>query len=277
MAGQSSGRVIAYFLIAFGLNWLIWGAMLWYQRADDHVIPQLAFLLSVWGPLVAAISLTWRDEGFAGVRQLLARGLRWRVRWYWYAIVLVAYPFVVSGVTAGLAEVVSLGGIPMQTDLSLRLLLGTLFVSAVVLVFEEYGWRGYALPRLQAKLGAWHASLLIGVLWGVWHLPLWLLQPQRAMGGPFALAFGVFVFGCIAASVLYTCVYNGTGGSLLLVGLIHGVDDVLVGWVWATDDADKLAWLAVFLCVQAVAALLLLWRFGPARLTSVAIPADAHP
>lgn len=270
MVRESSGRVVPYFLIAFGLNWLIWGAMLWYQHAGP-VIPQVALMLSVWGPLVAAISLTWRDEGFAGVRRLLARGLRWRVRWYWYAIVVVAYPLLVSGVAAGVVEGITFGGVPMQIDLSLHLLLGTLFVGALVLLFEEYGWRGYALPRLQARLGAWRASPLIGFLWGVWHLPLWLLQPQRAMGGPFALAFALFVFGCIAASVLYTCVYNGTGGSLLLVALVHGVDDVLVGWVWARDDPDKLAWMAVFLCVQAAIALLLLRRFGPAYLAPVAI------
>jgi membrane protease YdiL (CAAX protease family) len=82
---------------------------------------------------------------------------------------------------------------------------------------EEIGWRGFALPHLQARTSALRAALLIGVVWGCWHLPLWL---RGAETNPLLL-FVPFVVMVIAMSVLCTWIYNGTGGSLLVVVLLH--------------------------------------------------------
>jgi membrane protease YdiL (CAAX protease family) len=82
---------------------------------------------------------------------------------------------------------------------------------------EEVGWRGYALPRLQAGRSALSASLILGVIWGLYHLPLYFTgQAGRPLG-----LFPVFVVSTIALSVILTWVYNGTGGSLMLVVLLH--------------------------------------------------------
>ena len=82
---------------------------------------------------------------------------------------------------------------------------------------EEIGWRGYALPRLQGRMSALSASLILAPIWALWHLPLWL------QGKPFQTPtlYAGFVISAFALSILLTWVYNSTGGSLLLVVLLH--------------------------------------------------------
>jgi uncharacterized protein len=82
---------------------------------------------------------------------------------------------------------------------------------------EEIGWRGYVLPRLQSRMSALSASFIIAPIWALWHLPLWL------QGGPVhtPTIYAAFVVSAFALSVLLTWVYNSTGGSLLMVVLLH--------------------------------------------------------
>ena len=87
---------------------------------------------------------------------------------------------------------------------------------------EEMGWRGYALPRLQGRLGPMTANLLLGVVWAFWHLPLWFVPGSFQAGTP----FGLYVASTTALSFLIGWVYNGTGGSLLLAILAHTASDV---------------------------------------------------
>jgi membrane protease YdiL (CAAX protease family) len=86
---------------------------------------------------------------------------------------------------------------------------------------EEMGWRGYALPRLQGRLGPLTANLLLGVLWAFWHLPLWFVPGSFQAGS----SFGLYVVSTVALSFLIGWVYNGTGGSLLLAILAHAASD----------------------------------------------------
>ena len=87
---------------------------------------------------------------------------------------------------------------------------------------EELGWRGFVLPRMQARHSALKASLLIGILWGPWHLPLWLTGTESH---PISL-YPAFVVAVIASSVFYTWLYNNTGGSLLIVVLYHAASNL---------------------------------------------------
>ena len=90
----------------------------------------------------------------------------------------------------------------------------------IVLAFgEEAGWRGYLLPLLQSRLSALSASLVVGVVWFLWHIPL-LYLPGQQNGGE---AFPIVLFGAtvILSSVLYTWLYNNTRGSVLAVTLLH--------------------------------------------------------
>ncbi len=90
---------------------------------------------------------------------------------------------------------------------------------------EEVGWRGYALPRLQADWGALRSSFVLGLLWVFWHLPVFFIAGTSQSEMPF-VAFALWV---VALSILFTWVYNGTGGSLLLVILAHGAVNFVAG------------------------------------------------
>jgi membrane protease YdiL (CAAX protease family) len=116
---------------------------------------------------------------------------------------------------------------------------------------EEIGWRGYVLPRLQARLPALAASLALGVAWGLWHLPLVV-----ASGGH----LGWFLLGIVADAVLFTWLYNSTDGSLLLALLFHA-SIAVTGLYLATSGPAFLAPAAKWLVVAAVVA-----RYGPATL-----------
>jgi len=128
---------------------------------------------------------------------------------------------------------------------------------------EEIGWRGYALPRLQAGRSALGASLILGVIWALWHLPLWLTgAPGRT-----PILYAAFVVSVIALSVILTWVYNSTGGSLLMVVLLHATFNLPV--TLAIDELGGRATVPVFLYfgLTVVAAIVVVIVAGPQHLS----------
>lgn len=185
-----------------------------------------AAAVALWTPALAALLLTSLQGGRRGVARLLRGLARWRVRRRWYAAALLI-PFAIN--VSALAADAALGGVvkpipaPLPQDFSapslsvpLKYALLPVFLLAASLG-EEIGWRGYALPRLQERHGALAASLVIGLVWAVWHVPLFLAAGSAQSLIPFAW----FVPHILAGSVLFTWLYAGTGGSLLLVTLFH--------------------------------------------------------
>jgi membrane protease YdiL (CAAX protease family) len=115
---------------------------------------------------------------------------------------------------------------------------------------EELGWRGFALPRLQARRSALAASLIVGAVWGIYHLPLFLLgSPTR----PFAL-FLPFALSCVIMSIFYTWMYNGTGGSLLIAVLLHAATNLPLTIAYAPLEERVLPAYWIYVGMLAVAA-----------------------
>jgi membrane protease YdiL (CAAX protease family) len=165
---------------------------------------------------LTAIVLTAIGLGGGTLRELLGRLLMWRVDPRWYLVVFLG-PAVLAGGMVALNAF--MGGPAISVGVPL-------FTAVIMLAFsifpgsalgEEIGWRGYALPRLQAGRSALRASLILGVVWSFYHLPLFFVgQAAR----PPSL-FIPFVISTIALSVILGWVCNGTEGSLLMVVLIH--------------------------------------------------------
>jgi uncharacterized protein len=206
--------VTTFFGLTYLVSWTLWAPLI--VLGDDLPGP-LAFVLLMLGSLVpstVALILVASLIGRRGVLALLHRLLKGRVGLRWYLAVL-ALPLL-APVALGLS--ILFGGPAPSVD---NTILGVL-VFFVFSIFpgsalgEEVGWRGFALPLLQARSSALRASLLIGVVWGCWHLPVWLASDVY----PLSL-FPSFVVSVIALSVLCTWIYNGTGGSLLLIVLLH--------------------------------------------------------
>jgi membrane protease YdiL (CAAX protease family) len=215
---------VKYFVIAFAFTWFFWWLSALGAREVIPTLPGLT-VIGTFGPLVAAVILTGQESGRTGLRSLLSRILQWRVAPIWYAVALLG-PLVIT-LTAMVLEVALLGVQPP----SLGVLIGelpstvlTLLVNAVyMLIFvtlgEEVGWRGYALPALQARYSALLASLILGVLWALWHLPVFFNPDTSYINLPFFL-FLPFI---VLVAVIMTWVFNSTGGSVLVAMFFHAV------------------------------------------------------
>jgi len=153
--------------------------------------------------------------------------------------------------------------------------LGTIAVEFVRVLFlggpleEELGWRGFALPRLQSRFSAWNAALLLGLAWGLWHIPLYFVpgtgqseSAAAAGGAPFVI--GAFVVWTMGLSVLFGWLYNRTGGSLLVMLLLHA--SVNVGSFVPAAVGSAGAAATVYALVTWVVAVLVVVRLGRATL-----------
>lgn len=208
----ASPSTAPFFLLAFAITW---GLQLPGVLAQQGVLPGDVQLympfagLGILGPLIAALVLAWREGGGSGVRKLLLPLLRWREHPGWYLMALVVPGGLLALVLLGLNAVGRTGPIvyfPVN---------GAIAFALVISLVEEVGWRGFALPRLQRRFGPFVASTLLGVLWYLWHWPMFL-----GMGVPLDLVLVMLLY-FMGASLLMTWIYNGTEGSLLLMVLAH--------------------------------------------------------
>lgn len=254
--------LITFFVLAYALSWILESPLVF---LGDSVTDTQGLILTILAsnvPSVLAIVLTATVFGRGALRKLLGRLLIWRVNPLWYLLL-------VLGPAALVAGVVPLNALMGGPALSLGMpLLGI----AVFLAFhivpgsalgEEIGWRGYVLPRLQSRMSALSAALIIGPIWALWHLPLWLTgEPGRT-----PTLYAGFVVSVIALSVILTWVYNSTRGSLLMVVLLHATYNLPI--TLAIDDLGTRATLPVLLYfgLLVVAAIVVVIVAGPKHLS----------
>jgi hypothetical protein len=170
-------------------------------------------LAGIWAPTLAGVLLTALFDGPSGLRELVGRALSWRVGTRWFAVPLLLVPALVLAfpVAGALAD-----GHTVPLPTAAGWLTITVLAAVQGPLGEEFGWRGFALPRLLERMAPFWASVLLGIVWGVWHLPgFWLGVPPYD-----TYPFGGLVLGCVGMSLLMTWVHRGTGGSLLLAGLL---------------------------------------------------------
>jgi membrane protease YdiL (CAAX protease family) len=193
----------------------------------ERLLP-IAIPVQLAGPSVAGLLLTGLVYGRVGFRDLFSRLLRWRVAARWYAVALLTAPLVFAVVHLALSLVspVFLPGLVTTDNKAAFLVSG--FVGALVVGFlEELGWTGFAIPRLRLRYGVLATGLIVGVLWGAWHLLPHDFWAARISSGELPLAlfvtangFGFLVGQLPAFRVLMVWVYEHTG-SLLVAMLMH--------------------------------------------------------
>ena len=228
--------LIAFFVLAYALTWPLIPLV--------SVSPLWGFP-ALFGPATAAIVVAAVADGRAGLKDLLGRVVRWRVGARWYAVAL-GLPVILALAAAGLhlalgaRSSIEFGGLSVLN-----------FVVFVLIVGEELGWRGYALPRLLARRSALAASLILGLLWGLWHLPTFFVPGAPQHGLPIT----AFLLLTMAYSVLFTWIYLHTGGSVLLATLFHGAINLSQGLLLGGLDPARTYWLLA--AVYGLAALVL--------------------
>jgi uncharacterized protein len=194
-----------YLLLAFSISWAAWPLV----ALNPQSSPLVPF-----GPLIAAVTVSLISGGVRALRGLVAQLGRWRRPTRWYAIALLG-PAAVTVTAAALS--VAFGARPEGPALPDWSVIAASFATTLVVVglFEELGWRGYALPLLQRRLDPLAAAVRLGLIWGLWHLPELLSDPdgQRPVA-----PFLVFV---LAQSITLTWLYNSTQAALPIVMITH--------------------------------------------------------
>src|SRR5919112_5952810 len=208
--------LITFFVLTYALAWILWLPLVVLQDTIPAAPGLVLVLLGSNVPSLLAIVLTVLLLGRGALRKLLGRLLIWRVNPLWYLVVVLGPAALAGGMVAFNAFV---GGPAISVSVPLLTVVITLafFIFPGSALGEEIGWRGYALPRLQSGRSALSASLILGVIWAFYHLPLFFTG--QAFRSPSLLV--PFVVSGLALSVIITWVYNSTGGSLLLVVLLH--------------------------------------------------------
>lgn len=206
--------LVLAFAFTYGLSFL--AASDWLPSA----LKSVCLIFYQFGPTVAALVAAHALGGWAEIKQLLRGILIWRVGIQWYLFVFL---FPVAARLLAVGVNVLLGGEPPRFFSSATV--GFSGISPVLIILflgifirpslvEEIGWRGFALPRMQERLGALGASLLLGLLWGLWHF--------HPVNFPFYKDWMLwFLLMTLLGSVIYTWIYNHTGGSILLAALFH--------------------------------------------------------
>ena len=266
----------SFVILAFALTWPFmiadalgsWGLVSFRLPLSGPGV--LLTVLMAYCPTIAALIVTGLTSGKAGIRNLLGRILRWKAAPHWYFVAIVGT------------------GLLYYIALQLSILLGDsakalpsnvwpVLITNIFLMFlvnglvngEEFGWRGFALPSLQKKYSALTSSLILGLIWFLFHLPLFFTRGGGAGGNMSNTPIMAFLLIILSGSVLVTWLFNNTRGSMLFAYLFHAASNT---WpmVFASNSQDGLIfWTQAALLVTA--AVLVIIIFGPDKLSRLVV------
>jgi len=229
-----------FFFMSYAGSWIVsipYVLSVWGILPGDYTI---AYILKPFvGPTLAAIIMTYITEGKAGLLSLRDRLKQRRAGWQWYLFILLGIPaLLLLGIIIQPGILASFQGLTPVLLVTYPAYFFIVFFG--VALPEEIGWRGFALPRMQPRYGPLWGTLLLGVLWGFWHL-LYFLTPYHG-GGPgtglatFLTNFLIFLLMVLAFAIIFTWVFNHTGGSVFIANLLH-----------TSIDTPQLVWIPLFL------------------------------
>lgn len=238
ISSATTAPLIVYFTLAYSLSWIIWFP-LYSPALGVKQLPVLPFQHGIGGlgPMIAAFITTWIFEKQKGVKILLWQMVK--VKPLLYVLIALLSPFLLAVIAAVMNRSINhrpieLGGLFQAHEFP-----GFNFISFFLynLFFfgfgEEVGWRGFALPRLQARYNALWASVILTLFWAVWHWPLFLYRPGFTQMGV-AGALG-WLFSLLTGSVLLTWLYNSSKASILICAIFHSTVDI----AFLADFADQ--------------------------------------
>jgi membrane protease YdiL (CAAX protease family) len=205
-----------FFLLTFAITWGFGALAIFLPAQFQALFGELTdtspmYFLAVAAPTISATLVTFARDGWTGLGSLYGRLVHWRFG-LWYTLVLLGIPAV------GWIAARIIGASPLkEANTTAEFLLLMFYILTTGPLCEELGWRGFALPRLLNRFSPFTASLILGVIWGVWHLPSFFVggMEQNAMSIP------LFLFNALFLSIFVTWVFLHTGGSVLIAVLIH--------------------------------------------------------
>lgn len=237
-------KLLYFLLITFVFSWIFWipKALITQGIIAPSVITDiLSFLnLGAFGPLVGAFCATYMYEGKSGMTTLLKRAVSINFKKKWFIPMLLLMPAITG---SALLIAYLLGGTaPDLPLLSSPHLIIYWFIYLLLLsgpLQEEFGWRGYALDKLQSKFSALKSSLLLGLIWALWHMPL---NFTEGIGDQYSLVISTIIGSIISLmllSVLFTWIYNNTGKSILAVMFFHASMNLSTFKLFPVFESEK--------------------------------------
>ncbi len=247
-----------FYILAFGMSWLgMISAVLGSRGITpfDNPYFQILSIFYAIAPALAAAIVSKVAYGKTGVRDLNEGLMRWRVGlvWYFVAVLGSAILLIVAQVLTKLLGLTVIVPVP-PVNLSPYVIF-SFAINFLANTCEEIGWRGFALPHLQKRYNALLSTLIVGTLWGLWHLPLVFLVGNSMSEFPL-----LWFISIVADAFIYTWIYNSTKGSILLVALLHGSGNIFVAFITGVSPV-------AFALVNCVAAIALIVVFGKVNLS----------
>lgn len=241
MASDARGSVIRFMVLAYGVSWLFWVPLVLGARGWVEVDLPLVLLFNLGGigPAAAAIALTYSERRWRGVSELLRRILAWRAA-AWVHLAALVVPAAV--VFAALGLLLSVGAIDTAGLIPVSAMVGGFLGRVLLLQLEEIGWRGFAQVRLQERRSPLVSALLVGAMWGPWHLPLMIAREQPVLQIIF------FMLAICVLAVLIAWLFNAAAGSLLIAGIAHSsYNTAVLSFFPGLDHGEQLILSAVAL------------------------------
>ncbi len=230
------------------------------HRLDDPWMPYVAFVVGA-GPSLAGLLMALMLYGLPGVRRLALQLTPWSVGRAWPVLaVCLLLPLGVIALPLGILAALG-ASVPAPSWHRLSSYLYGAVIGGGLIgpgMFEEIGWRGFALPHLQCRYSALVSSLIIGVVWAFWHFPNFVLPSDPSPWWHLL----VFVPLIMSLSVIFTWVFNSTGGNLFAVVVLHGAIYAALGLCPASDPGVAAREDVIFGLLFAVIAAGLVWRYG---------------
>ncbi|MFN2173202.1 MAG: CPBP family intramembrane glutamic endopeptidase, partial [Candidatus Promineifilaceae bacterium] len=211
-----------YFIMAYAIAWggcLLVAALNGFQPAAIGMAQiGIMFLFMLAGPSISGISFTAYFDGKAGLRELFLRVKNWHFNWRWAAVAILTIPILSTGVLMALSVLVS----PIyRPDITLAKLGFGVVAGFLAGFFEELGWTGFALPRLQSKYSALACGLILGILWAFWHIMADFWGNRATLGIYWLPTFIIYwLMPLTAYRVLMVWVYKNSS-SLPLMQIMH--------------------------------------------------------
>lgn len=249
-------KLVMFFIITYVWAWILWLPFVLpyfgvYEMTETlESLLMLAVMLGAFGPMISALILVYNDNGFVGVKKYLKKCLNFRIKpiYYVVAIILAFGITIAAHYTTNLLGIDVLPNSLIPAEITIPLYL--LIVPYTIMLFilgggqEEFGWRGFAQDPMQERFGVIKASLIIGVLWGFWHAPLWLIEGE----GHAYYSLIAFVIYATSWSVVIGIMYNVSGKKMVIPWVMHALANLSVPlfpvlfledvpqpgyWVWA--------------------------------------------
>jgi len=215
--------LILFFVITFVWSWTLWIPELLFPDSKYVFFSTTA---AIFGPSISGIIIIGIQNGGSGIKNLFKKGIKVKFQWIWYLIV-----FLLGPIYAGITFLISKYG--LQLEIESEMLQNPLMILiAFFYIFflqgplgEEFGWRGYALEKLQANLNSYWSSLILGFIWSLWHLPLFFM-PNAIQS---QIPIWQFILYTVTITFLYTWIYNFTGKSVFATLFFHLMMNLSLG------------------------------------------------